>query len=121
MSRKILPETPESDFGFNDALSEAVSEFSAEEPNSLKWRRQVTAEAINQAAEVVGYTSREPSSKFRKEPEDQVLIRAQASVIEEFKAFGKSQEPKWPHGYVLQRAMSALRRELARQDADSTT
>ena len=67
-----------------------------------------------------GFVSREParhakkkSKKLDKELMDQINFRAKASVIEDFRDFCKAQEPAWPMGYTLERAMVALKKELS--------
>lgn len=101
-----------SDFGFDDALDDAASEFKdwqgGAATNDAKRPDPV---ATREAAQEAGFTSREAAPK--KEPSDQVSIRAKKSVIDEFKAFCKAQEPEWPQGYALERAMAALKKELA--------
>lgn len=114
MSGNAQEKNTGSDFGFDDALDQAASEFSDWTPEAPQNdQAPVDKEAINQAAEAVGFTSREPKPAApEKEPSDQVSIRGRKSVIDDFKAFCKAQEPEWPQGYALERAMQALKREL---------
>lgn len=81
-------------------------------------RAPIDPQAVREVARQQGFTSREPVSepleapKPKKELTDQINIRAKLSVIEAFKALSAAQEPKWPLGYTLERALAALRREL---------
>lgn len=70
---------------------------------------------MRQIAEDQGFTSREPKSAPVKEPEGQITIRGKARVMDDFRDFSASQEPKWPLGYTLERALAALKRELEGQ------
>lgn len=74
-------------------------------------------EQVRQIAEGQGWESREPSKAPAKKPQEDgsFTVRAKQSVIDEFKDFAKQQEPKWPHGYVFERALAALKRELEEQ------
>jgi len=74
--------------------------------------KKVDLEQVREIAEGQGFSSREPKPTVQKEPEGQVLIRAKVSVIEDFKAFGKAQKPRWPHSYILERALAALKKEM---------
>ena len=71
-------------------------------------------QAVREIAQRSGFTSRQPAKAAPKaEPVGQINIRAKQSVIDDFHALGQAQEPKWPSGYVLERALAALKRELA--------
>lgn len=106
------PEEQHSDLGFDDELDGVASEFKDWTPQKKANDTAVDLKASREAAEELGFTSREPKAAPQKEPEGQLNIRAKQSVIDDFKALGRSQEPKWPNGYVLERAMAALKREL---------
>ncbi len=68
---------------------------------------------LREIAESQGFTSREPTApQTAKEPKGQLLINGPRAIIDEFKAFGKAQEPKWTHWYTLKRALDALKREV---------
>lgn len=84
-------------------------------------KREVDTQTVRAVAEKEGFSSREPQvpqrtpkpvTKPEKERTDQINFRAKISTIEAFKAICESQEPKWPHGYTLERAVKALKREL---------
>lgn len=70
---------------------------------------------VREIAEKEGFTSREPKAADTKEPQDQITIRGPKRVMDDFRAFGAAQAPKWPHGYLLERALDALKKELAGQ------
>ena len=105
-----------SDFGFDDALGDAAKDFESWTPNTqTNDKPPVDRAASRQAAEEIGFTSREAKPAPKKEPESQVLIRGPVSLIDDFKSFGASMEPKWPHALILKRAMEALKREMNEQ------
>ncbi len=102
---------PKKSYGFDSELDDfSADDWAPKKKTSPKERKKPAPEQVAKVAAKAGFTSREP--KPQKEPEGQVSIRAPLSLIEEFKEFGKTQQPKWPHSYVLQRAMEALKREL---------
>lgn len=108
-----------SNFGFDDALEDAASEFADWTPDKpVNDKPPVVDKAVSrEAAADLGFTSREakPASRPDKEPDEQVLIRGPRRVVQEFRKFGKTQTPKWPHALVLERAMAALKREMEGQ------
>ena len=70
---------------------------------------------VENIAQLNGFTSREPKAEVKaeqhsKEPEGQINIRAKQAVLDRFRDFGRQQEPRWPSGYVLERALEALER-----------
>jgi len=72
---------------------------------------------VENIAQLNGFTSREPKAEIEterssKELEGQINIRAKQSVLDRFRDFGRQQEPRWPSGYVLERALEALEREM---------
>lgn len=112
MSRNPQQESPGSDFGFSDALDDAASDFKGWQGGAAQNdAKRTDPKAAREAAKEIGFTSREAAPK--KEPSDQVSIRAKKSVIDDFKGFCKAQQPEWPQGYALERAMAALKKELA--------
>ncbi|WP_299082572.1 hypothetical protein [uncultured Paraglaciecola sp.] len=114
--------------GFEDELDSI--DFESWTPDkSDNHRSNIDPETVRKVAEKEGFTSREQlpqkppadngnptvkakKEKPKKEPTDQINFRAKVSTIEAFKAICDSQEPKWPHGYALERALKALKREL---------
>jgi len=70
---------------------------------------------MREIAEGQGFTSREPKAAPEKEPEGQITIRGKARVMDDFRNFAASREPKWPLGYTLERALAALKREVEGQ------
>lgn len=115
MSTEPQTQPDNADAGFGDALSGAAEEFKDWTPNDATNDERPDKNAIDEAAEKVGFTSREPKAAPAAEPETSAIfsMRAKTAVIDEFKAFANEQEPKWPQGYVLERALAALKRELA--------
>lgn len=100
-------------YGFQDAF---------ETLDASEWKPAPAVETspparheVAKIAERTGFSSREPKEPRRKEPEGQINIRAKQAVLDRFRALGRSQEPKWPSGYVLERALDALERELRRE------
>lgn len=99
------------DYGFSDELDNL---------DISDWQPSSTPEAVNKpglnevkkVAEKAGFTSREPQEAPKKEPEGQITIRGKQSVMDAFRDVSASQEPKWPLGYTLERALLALQREL---------
>lgn len=97
------------DYGFGDELDRIdVDEWAPESLNDEIISPRL--EQVKKVAEKAGFTSREPAK--RKEPDSQITIRGKYSVIEGFRDFASDQEPKWPLGYALERALIALKREL---------
>ncbi len=115
------PEQKGTNFGFDEGLDSAAADFQDWTPDEATNDRQpADRSAVRKAAEEVGYTDREPKSTAPpqaagQKEEGSLTVRAKTTVINDFKAFAKEQTPKWPHSFVLERAMAALRREMAEQ------
>jgi hypothetical protein len=105
-----------------DSSAEAefdVSEFATKKINP---RSPAPAEAVRAVAEEANFVSREPakprkSPSLKKEPRRhrtgrnvQVNIKARQDTVDRFNAIVEAQE--WVTGYVLERAVDALEREL---------
>ena len=101
------------DYDFGDAFDGANPEdWTLSKP--VRDHNAPRVEQIREIAEGQGFTSRQAKpASLKSESEGQINVRAKASIIERFKKIGHDQEPKWPSGYVLQRAVEALERELA--------
>jgi hypothetical protein len=108
--------------GIFDSSAEAefdVSEFAAKK---IKSSSPAPADAVRAIAEEANFVSREPakprkSSSPKKEPRRhrtgrnvQVNIKARQDTVDRFNAIVEAQE--WVTGYVLERAVDALEREL---------
>lgn len=97
------------DYGFDSEFDDL--DVAAWEPESTKSDAAAPSlDEVKRVAEKAGFTSREPSSTPSKE--GQITIRGKLSVVEEFRNLAVSQEPKWPLGYTLERALEALKKEL---------
>ena len=100
-------------YGFGDELDNAGIEDWTRKKGANTETPAPSADEVRRVSEEAGFTrDAQPAAAPQKEPEGQVLIRAPQSQIDRFKHLGKSQEPKWPYSYVLQRALDALEREL---------
>ncbi len=106
--------------GFGDELDQ-LSPEDWTKTDTANDKLDVDTELVRQVAEKEGFSSREPIAtlppvaKAAKAPTDQINFRAKVTVIEDFRALSKSQEPDWPLGYTLERALAALQRELDEQ------
>ena len=107
---------PSKSYDFGSELDEVAQEDWTPHPQSNDVQPKPDLDQVREIAEKEGFTSREPKAAVPdKEPSDQVSIRGRKSVIDGFKAFCKAQEPEWPQGYALERAMQALKRELGQE------
>lgn len=104
---------PKPNFGFGDEIDDIKAEDWIN-PNASNDREvKPSREQVAKVAEDAGFTSREPKPAPQKEPEGQITIRGKLRTMDEFRDFAASQEPKWPLGYTLERALAALKKELA--------
>ena len=104
---------------FDSSAEFDVSEFA---PKKISPRSPAPAEAVRAIAEETNFVSREPAKSrksipSRKEPRRhrtgrnvQVNIKALQETVDRFNAIVDGQ--KWVTGYVLERAVAALVREL---------
>jgi len=75
---------------------------------------------VQETAKKTGFTRtsgqakpiKEKPAKPKAEPTDQINFRAKISVLQRFRDLGQNQEPAWSLGYTLERAITALEREL---------
>lgn len=103
---------PHKSYDFGDELENVdIAEWTPSAPTNDA-KPDPSPEAVRKVAEQAGFTSREPKAAPKKEPEDQITIRGKQSVIASFRAFASTQEPKWPLGYTLERALAALKNEM---------
>ena len=101
--------------GFADVFDD--TDASAWESNQAPVVSKPGRKEVENIAQLNGFTSREPKAEVKaeqhsKEPEGQINIRAKQAVLDRFRDFGRQQEPRWPSGYVLERALEALEREM---------
>ncbi|MFK8051263.1 MAG: hypothetical protein AB8B81_22760 [Halioglobus sp.] len=101
--------------GFADVFDDI--ETDAWESSSTPVASKPGRKEVESIAQLNGFTSREPkvevkAERLAKESEGQINIRAKQSVLDRFRDFGRQQEPRWPSGYVLERALEALEREM---------
>jgi|AntAceMinimDraft_11_1070367.scaffolds.fasta_scaffold62753_2 hypothetical protein len=85
-------------------------------------RKAVDTHLVRSTAAKEGFVSREAKPERatkpgkgrppKKERTDQINFRAKVKVLEAFRAIGAQQEPEWPLGYTLERAVAALTKEL---------
>ena len=99
-------------FDFGDELNDLASESWVAPQSEDNSTPKPDLDQVREIAEEQGFTSREPRQAPQKEPEGQITIRGKQSVMENFRHFAFSQEPRWPLGYTLERALAALKREL---------
>ena len=104
---------------FDNSAEFDVSEFA---PKKINPSSPTPAEAVRAVAEETNFVNREPakprkSISSRKEPRRhrtgrnvQVNIKALQETVDRFNAIVDAQ--KWVTGYVLERAVAALEREL---------
>ena len=90
-------------YGFGDELDDlsALSDNGVHDIDSMPPKK-----AVKKVAEAAGWTSRDP------DPMAIFSVRAPKPLIKEFKDLAATQTPKWPHAYVLERALEALKREI---------
>ena len=105
-----------------DSSAEAEFDVSEFAPKKINPRSPAPAEAVRAVAEEANFVSREPakprkSASLKKEPRRhrtgrnvQVNIKARQDTVDRFNAIVEAQE--WVTGYVLERAVAALEREL---------
>ncbi len=99
------------DYGFSDELDNLdISDWAPESSQGVV--KKPALNEVKRVAEEAGFTSREPRELIKKEPEGQITIRGKQSVVDEFRELAAAQEPKWPLGYTLERALLALQQEL---------
>ena len=98
------------DLGFGDEFEEVKPDRWRLPEKSISKERSVNTADLKQVAEATGFVSRQVHRS--KEPTDQINFRAKVSAIKDFRALCEAQEPSWPYGYGLERAVAALKREL---------
>ena len=96
--------------GFEDAFDQVKPDRWSRPEKSISSNHEVDTAALKQVAEATGFMSGQVQTP--KEPTDQINFRAKVSTIGDFRALCKAQEPSWPYGYGLERAVAALTREL---------
>jgi len=104
---------PHKTYDFGEEIEDFKPEDWSPNPVTDDQETKPSREEVSKVAEAAGFTSREPKPMPKKEPEGQITIRGKQRVMDEFRDFAASQEPKWPLGYTLERALVALKRELA--------
>ena len=95
---------------FEDAFDQVKPDRWPLPEKSISDDHGVDTADLKQVAEATGFVSRHIQSP--KEPTDQINFRAKVSTIRDFRALCEAQEPSWPYGYGLERAVAALKREL---------
>ena len=101
------------DLGFGDAFDQVEPDRWRLPKKSISTDRPVDPADLKQVAEATGFVSRQLHSP--KEPTGQINFRAKLSAIMNFRALCEAQEPSWPYGYGLERAVAALKRELQQE------
>ena len=96
--------------GFEDAFDQVKPARWPLPEKSISNDREVDTADLKKVAEATGFVSGHVQTP--KEPTDQINFRAKVSTIGDFRALCKAQEPSWPYGYGLERAVAALKREL---------
>ena len=96
--------------GFEDAFNQVKPDQWPLPEKSISNDHEVDTADLKQVAEATGFASRQVQTP--KEPNDQINFRAKVSTIRDFRTLCKAQEPSWPYGYGLERAVAALKREL---------
>lgn len=99
------------------------------EPKKINPKAPVPAEVVRSVAEEANFVSREPvkSRKARAQKKEQrrhrtgrnvqVNIKASQATVDRFNAIVEAQD--WVTGYVLERGVAALERELASRGASA--
>ena len=103
---------PSKSYDFGDELDSMSADDWTPRKEANDTAPKPDLEQVAEVAEKAGFTSREPKPVKQKEPDDQITIRSKKIVIDGFRAFASSQEPKWPLGYTLERALASLKKEL---------
>jgi hypothetical protein len=104
---------PHKNYDFGEEIDDFKADDWTPNPVTNDEKPRPSKEQVAEVAAAQGFTSREPKPEPQKELEGQITIRGKQRTMEEFRAFAASQEPKWPLGYTLERALAALKRELA--------
>ncbi len=111
------------------SIFDSGAEFDVSEFAPKKINPSAPAEAVRAVAEESNFVSREPakprkSPALKKEPRRhrtgrnvQVNIKALQDTVDRFNAIVEAQ--KWVTGYVLERAVAALERELGISGVES--
>jgi len=117
MNRRNHDDQPQAtNYDFEDAFESAdAAEWTPTKPRNDS-APPPDPDAVRAIAEEQGFTSREARVIVReaepRPPQAQINIRAPQSVVDRFKTLADTQRPKWPQGYLLERALDALEREL---------
>ncbi len=106
------------DLGFGDAFEQVKPDRWRLPEKSISNDRSVDTADLKQVAEATGFVSRQVHRP--KEPTGQINFRAKVSAIMNFRALCEAQEPSWPYGYGLERAVAALKRELQQETVRHT-
>ena len=104
--------------GFEDAFDQAKPDRWPLPEKSISNDREIDTADLKQVAEATGFVSGQVQTP--KEPTDQINFRAKVNTIGDFRALCKAQEPSWPYGYGLERAVAALKRELQQNSVRHT-
>ena len=99
--------------GFENVFEQVKPDGWTPPKKSIPTDRRVDTADIKQVAEATGFISRK--SHRAKEPTGQINFRAKLSTIMTFRALCEAQDPSWPYGYGLERAIAALQRELQQE------
>ena len=99
--------------GFENVFEQVKPDGWTPPKKRIRNERPVDTADIKQVAEATGFISRK--AHRTKEPTDQINFRAKVSTIMTFRALCEAQEPSWPYGYGLERAIAALQRELQQE------
>ena len=99
-------------YGFGDELDSANLDDWTPKTGANEETPPPSAEAVRQVSEEAGFTRDAQPAASKKEREGQITIRGKQSVMDEFRNFAVSQQPRWPLGYTLERALAALKREM---------
>ena len=104
--------------GFEDAFDQVKPDQWTVPEKSISNDHEVGTTDLKQVAEATGFVSRQIQTL--KKPTAQINFRAKVSTLADFRALCGAQEPSWPYGYGLERAVAALKRELQQDPVRNT-
>ena len=104
--------------GFEDAFDQVKPDQWTVPEKRISNDREVGTTDLKQVAEATGFVSRQIQTL--KEPTAQINFRAKVSTVADFRALCGAQEPSWPYGYGLERAVAALKQELQQDPVRNT-
>ena len=103
--------------GFEDVFEQVKPDRWTPQKKRIRNEHPVDTADIKQVAEATGFMSRK--AHRAKEPTGQINFRAKVGTIMTFRALCEAQEPSWPYGYGLERAIAALQKELQQEPVRS--